>query len=338
MSIMLFDELTTARVLVVLLLVRDVLCCTLDIVDCFASGILLTWYFRVHLQKVYCILLSMVVVVVLSCALHLSIEVTVFLCCAECLRPSLGRSGRKKRCTCLGCAGGDRKNSPQHEGPCTFDQQNGISYGSYCARCAPNYRCIRCGINAVPDNVVDGVCSVCLVKKTCTCLGCAGGGRKNSSSHVGPCPSERQNSAVYGSYCRRCAPHYLCVRCGINAVPDNVAGGICSVCSDKKKFWCQCPGCGDGLARHVHHTVTGTDVRHCLKMGSKKPGDHYFCITCIRQWACIVCGKQLRCSPALVTAPSGPKCASCEGVSHEGICYHTCQSTLCPCVSSVQMV
>ena len=42
-----------------------------------------------------------------------------------------------------GCAGGGRENSIPHEGACPSYQRSEIKYGSYCARGAPNYLCIR---------------------------------------------------------------------------------------------------------------------------------------------------------------------------------------------------
>ena len=47
----------------------------------------------------------------------------------------------------------------------------------------------------------------------CTCLGCNGGDRANAPPHQGACTKPQQNHVKYGSYCPRCAPNYLCVRC-----------------------------------------------------------------------------------------------------------------------------
>ena len=168
----------------------------------------------------------------------------------------------------------------------------------------------------------------------CTCIGCGGNGRKNSPAHEGPCTGVQQTGVSWGSYCKRCAPNYLCIRCETNAVPNNVVNGVCASCFDKRKFWCQCPGCGEGDSRHVHYKDTGSNVRYCLGWGSKKGGDHYFCTTCITSWACTLCGAQIR-SPKPMEKP--PLCATPGSTGrHRGKCYHEYEFQTCPCSSALQ--
>ena len=88
-------------------------------------------------------------------------------------------------------------------------------------------------------------------------------------------------------------------------------GGTCETCLKKKYFWCQCPGCGSGDLRHEHYSSVGLNVRHCLRNGSKKKGDHNFCVTCIETWACSMCHWQIRSGASMVDPPSGSFCAAC---------------------------
>ena len=104
----------------------------------------------------------------------------------------------------------------------------------------------------------------------CTCPGCQGGGRKESPGHTTACTNFPQTEVIFGSYCGRCAPNYLCVRCKHNAAPGNLSGQICDVCGSKR---CKCPGCS-ACGDSNMCTRNGEHTGYAQQFGASNASDH----------------------------------------------------------------
>ena len=159
-----------------------------------------------------------------------------------------------------------------------------------------------------------------LLSNRCACQGCAGkpkglGPGPARPPHAGRCDKPRRSEPEYGPFCKVCYRHYLCTHCGERAVDpeaepeDHTLRGVCSACVGSREAWCECPGCGEGDARHVHHSDSGA---HCARPRDRHRGAHNFCASCRRAWRCASCQREVTVCPE---RPTGPRCSACIGPS-----------------------
>ena len=159
-----------------------------------------------------------------------------------------------------------------------------------------------------------------LLSNRCACQGCAGkpkglGPGPARPPHAGRCDKPRRSEPEYGPFCKVCYRHYLCTHCGERAVDpeaepeDHTLRGVCSACVGSREAWCECPGCGEGDARHVHHSDSGAN---CARPRDRHRGAHNFCASCRRAWRCASCQREVTVCPEW---PTGPRCSACIGPS-----------------------
>ena len=127
---------------------------------------------------------------------------------------------------------------------------------------------------------------------TCACVGCPGGPRRTVSGHDGPCPRVRPWNAAYGGFCKVCARHYLCARCGTRSYDAEISPieHLCEPCLSKRRWFCQCPGCAVDDDSHVHLSSGG---KRCPRFQDKRKSTHGFCAKCARTWTCAGCHKRV---------------------------------------------
>ena len=140
----------------------------------------------------------------------------------------------------------------------------------------------------------------------CTCPGCQGSGRRGSGGHTTACTNLQKTEVICGSYCRRSAPNYLCLRCKHNAAPGNVSGQICDVCGRKR---CKCPGCSACVGNSM-----------CTRNGNHTGNPWSWCKQCKRSWSCAQCEKKVHECPKV---PTAARCGICMDEVNQFLLRHS---------------